>query len=85
MVKGFFIVYNCFMYIIELIAKLVNEKPWKNRKKALPDLPETDYNETCSHIFLPIDSTNATLACSKCGLVIKNDPDKVKPKNPFNL
>lgn len=72
------------MYIIELIAKLIKEKPWKNDGKDAPAIEEVDYDEHCSHIFLPIDSTNTTLACSKCGLVVKNDPEKIKPKNPFN-
>ncbi len=74
--------YNFSMYIIELIAKLI-----KNEKKAKPDNmpPEVDYENTCNHVFLPIDSTGETLACSKCGLVVKNDPSMVKPKNPFTM
>ncbi len=75
--------YNIFMYIIELISKLIKkEEPFKKKK---PDMPqEIDYTETCSHVFLPIDSTGETLACSKCGLIVKNDSSKYKPKNPFS-
>lgn len=71
------------MYIIELIAKIIKEKNSKERQKNLMP-PEIDYEEKCSHIFLPIDSTGKILACSKCGLTVKNDRLKVKPKNPFN-
>ena len=71
------------MYIIELISKLIKkEEPFKKKKPDMP--PEIDYEETCSHIFLPIDSTGETLACSKCGLIVKNDSSKYKPKNPFS-
>ena len=27
----------------------------------------------CEHIFSPVDSTGETLACSKCGLIIKKN------------
>jgi hypothetical protein len=66
------------MYIIELIARLVNKK---SKKFVMPE--EIDYEDGCEHTFFPVDSTNETLACSKCGLIIKNNPDIVKPKNPF--
>lgn len=74
--------YNLNMYILEFIAKLLkNEK----EPQAPQSVPEIDYEDTCEHIFLPVDSTGEILACSKCGLVVKNDPSKVKPKNPFTL
>ncbi len=81
--------YNIFMYIIELISKLIKGKKGKgdeklNKQKNAPMPPEIDYEETCSHVFLPIDSTGETLACSKCGLIVKNDSSKYKPKNPFS-
>lgn len=77
--------YNIFMYIIELISKLIkNKKGEKLNQKNTPMPPEIDYEETCNHIFLPIDSTGETLACSKCGLIVKNDSSKYKPKNPFS-
>ena len=44
---------------------------------------QTDYENVCEHTFFPIDSTGETLACSKCGLVIKNSEQERKPKNPF--
>lgn len=70
------------MYIFELIAKIFKDKKTKKVETA-PLQEETDYEEKCSHIFLPIDSTGETLACSKCGLVVKNRAQKVLPKNPF--
>lgn len=74
--------YNLNMYILELIAKLLKKE---KEPKAPQPVHEIDYEDTCEHIFLPVDSTGETLACSKCGLVVKNDPSKVKPKNPFTM
>ncbi len=74
------------MYIIELITKLIQEKNSKklkgNNRNPMPE--EIDYQEKCDHIFLPVDSTGETLACSKCGMIVKNDSSKYKPKNPFS-
>lgn len=38
-------------------------------------------SENCEHVFLPIDSTGETLACSKCGLVVKRKD--LKDENIF--
>ena len=74
--------YNKNMYIIELISKLIKDKKSpKTDSVFIP--PEIDYQDRCNHVFLPIDSTGETLACSKCGLIVKNDSSKYKPKNPF--
>lgn len=70
------------MYIIEFIAKLLKKE--KEQPESLMP-PEIDYEDTCRHVFLPVDSTGETLACSKCGLVVKNDQSKVKSKNPFTM
>lgn len=70
------------MYIIEFIAKLL-KKEKEVQVSAMP--PEIDYEDACRHVFLPVDSTGEILACSKCGLVVKNDPTKVKSKNPFTM
>ena len=66
------------MYIIELIVKLLKEK----EKRASAGINNTDY-EKCEHVFLPIDSTEKILACTKCGYLIKAEELKVKTKNPF--
>lgn len=72
------------MYIIELITKLIKNKNQKDVQKS-PMPPEIDYHDQqCNHTFLPVDSTGQTLACTKCGLIVKNDPSKIKPKNPFS-
>lgn len=76
--------YNIFMYIVELIAKILKEKKEKKGSHPIPQGEEQTLEEKCEHTFFPIDSTGKTLACSKCGLVAKNDSQKVKPKNPFN-
>lgn len=72
------------MYIIELIAKILKEKKEKKFSITSGQNEEYEPEEKCEHLFLPIDSTGETLACSKCGMVVKNDPKKIKPKNPFN-
>ncbi len=70
------------MYIIELIAKILKEKKESSSYNA-PQIDQTDYENVCEHTFFPIDSTGETLACSKCGLIIKNSEQSRKPKNPF--
>lgn len=65
------------MYIIELIVKLLNKK---EKKQAA--MPQTEY-ERCEHVFLPIDSTNEILACTKCGFVIHKSDIKENTNNPF--
>ena len=53
------------MYILELIAKIFTDKKNKlNTKERQKNLmpPETDYEEKCNHVFLPLDSTGETLA-----------------------
>ncbi len=73
------------MYLLELIAKLIKEKKNNSKKHASQLLEDASFEEEfCSHVFLPIDSTNETLACTKCGLVVKSDAQKIKQKNPFN-
>lgn len=74
---------NNVMYILEFIAKKIKEKKEKSQNQGVLPIEQTDYEEKCEHTFFPIDSTGETLACSKCGFVIKNKPLKVKPKNPF--
>ncbi len=73
------------MYIIELIFKL---KDKFNKKTVKPVLDESlqeqsESDETCEHIFSPIDSTNTVLACVKCGYLIHCNPNDFKKKNIF--
>ncbi len=63
------------MYIFELIYKLFHKE-----KK---DLEEFNYDplnqqlmddyERCDHEFMPVDSTGETLACIKCGFIVKRN------------
>lgn len=71
------------MYLIELIVKWINpNKKYEPRKKYDPFVQEDlEDSDNCEHIFLPIDSSEETLACSKCGLVV-NRKD-LKDKNIF--
>lgn len=76
------------MYIFELINKIKNLK-----KEKEPEFVELFYEDeiedasTCQHVFMPIDSTKKVLACSKCGLVVKNSKMKFNEmdKNPFKI
>lgn len=58
------------MYIFELIYKIIDNI--KNRKKTPPTDFEEEYQE-CEHIFVPVDSTKKVLACTKCGLLKKQE------------
>ncbi len=64
------------MYIIELFIKWLNKN--KRGLGANPDnMFQEKYDNTedeaeyCEHNFMPVDSTGETLACTKCGLVVK--------------
>lgn len=64
------------MYIIELFIKWLNKN--KRGTGANPDgILKENYKEeedeaiTCSHNFMPVDSTGTVLACTKCGFVVK--------------
>ena len=59
------------MYIFELAYKLVQKVITKKAPKEEP--AEKTEEEICEHVFLPVDSTKKTLACTKCGLLIKTD------------
>lgn len=50
------------MYILEILLKKIT-----GRKSKTPVQPEEKDYEKCNHIFLPIDSSQKRLACSKCG------------------
>ena len=61
------------MYIIEKLIKLYLKHTKKNNKihiAGIEDNAELEDVITCTHNFMPIDSTQEVLACSKCGYVI---------------
>ncbi|MBE7707359.1 MAG: hypothetical protein E7Z88_01500 [Cyanobacteria bacterium SIG27] len=65
------------MYIIELFLKLKEDfKNGKFKKKIQQPINEI---ETCSHLFVPIDSTGKILACSKCGELYKLKDGEINP------
>ena len=74
------------MYIFELIAKVNNCLKNGNFKlffKPQMQQEEEREEEKCEHIFVPIDSTKKVLACSKCGFMVRVEPEKIKKQNPF--
>lgn len=42
---------------------------------------DIENSDSCEHVFLPIDSSGDTLACSKCGLVVNKS--ELKDVNIF--
>lgn len=68
------------MYILELIIKKLTQKKEKPVYNPLQEGEIQDY-EACEHTFMPLDSTNEVLSCTKCGLVVKRS--ELKNKNFF--
>ena len=68
----------CNMYFIEFIIKKFTQK--KEVSSYIPTLENenSDY-EGCEHIFMPIDSTNEILSCTKCGFLASRK--ELKNKN----
>ncbi|MBO8430555.1 hypothetical protein IAC76_04140 [Spirochaetes bacterium] len=67
------------MYLFELLVKylkkdrvleILDEHDKQNAINPLEEIPELDDSRNCEHIFMPVDSSGAILACSKCGLVV---------------
>jgi hypothetical protein len=68
------------MYFIELIIKKFTKK--KESPMYNPEAQdETQDYEACEHIFMPVDSTEEILSCTKCGMLV-NRKD-LKNKNFF--
>lgn len=65
------------MYIIELFYKLI--KDYKSGAFKKKPIPSQDSVEKCEHLFLPIDSTERILACSKCGEIYKLKEGEINP------
>lgn len=67
------------MYFIELLVKylkkdrvieILDEHDKNTALNPLEEIQPQEEYENCEHLFMPIDSSGETLACSKCGLVI---------------
>lgn len=59
------------MYIVELIIKFLNRRKKQESKVSYyTNQIEPNQEETCEHIFRPVDSTGMVLACIKCGFVV---------------
>lgn len=72
--------WNSKMYIIELLIKILTNKKEKPMYNPLSE-PEIQDYEDCEHTFMPIDSTNEILSCTKCGILVKRS--ELKNKNFF--
>ena len=71
------------MYIFELIYNITHKLIHKIKKdKKVSENSVDILSDKCEHVFLPVDSTKKTLACTKCGLLIKSENlAKHKTKN----
>ena len=63
------------MYIIEVFVKWLNKRQTKEVIPSKPDFGEVDEALTCKHNFMPEDRTGLTLACTKCGFVVKRNKE----------
>ena len=61
------------MYILEVFIKWLNKRQTKEIIPEKPTFEEVDEALTCEHNFMPVDSTGLTLACTKCGFVVKKN------------
>ena len=68
------------MYFIELLIKKFGQKKERPEFNPLAKDETNDY-ESCEHVFMPVDSTNETLSCTKCGLLVQRS--ELKNKNIF--
>ena len=68
------------MYLIELIIKTLTKKKQQPMDNQTLNSENSNY-ENCEHVFMPIDSTNETLSCTKCGILVKRS--ELKNKNFF--
>lgn len=62
------------MYIFECIWKLFLKKTNNDEGfiyDPLNQVQEDESYERCHHDFMPVDSTGETLACIKCGFIVK--------------
>lgn len=70
------------MYLFELITRYIMGKKYKRESTFDPFIQDDIENsDSCEHVFLPIDSSGDTLACSKCGLVVNKS--ELKDVNIF--
>lgn len=68
------------MYLIEFIIKKFFSKDNADNYNPISDSDLTN-DDYCEHVFMPIDSTNEILSCSKCGVLVKKS--NLKQKNFF--
>lgn len=67
------------MYIFECLWKWLFPKKFGKEFEydPLQQSINDDEEEHCEHEFLPVDSTGETLACIKCGFIVKLKDNKV--------
>lgn len=68
------------MFIIEFIIKKFICKKEEPLYNSLSENENKNY-EGCEHVFMPIDSTNEVLSCTKCGMLVNHN--ELKDENFF--
>ncbi len=74
------------MYIIELAVKIgtkIKNRDFKFLKKQKPAQNAEIEEQSCEHIFVPVDSTKKVLACTKCGFMVRVNTVEEEKQNPF--
>lgn len=66
------------MYIIEWLLKKFFPNKLNSEYDYNPlDTENNEPEENCNHEFMPVDSTGETLACIKCGFIVKRKGKKI--------
>jgi hypothetical protein len=66
------------MYIFECLWKwLFPQKLNKEYQYDPLTQSNNDDEEPCNHEFMPVDSTGETLACIKCGFIVKLNGNEI--------
>lgn len=63
------------MYIIELIAKILQNCKKQNKIEKEDVLQELYRDEDCNHLFMPLDSTGLIFSCIKCGKIFDTNSE----------
>jgi len=67
------------MYIFECLIKWLFPQKMGQEYDYNPLTSDEFTDEDCQHEFMPVDSTKETLACIKCGFIVKRESkDNIK-------
>lgn len=61
------------MYILDWVLKKIFPNKLDEKYNYDPLVQNIEEDEECNHEFMPVDSTGETLACIKCGFIVKRN------------